>query len=186
MNTMTHTLESLRAAVTDGQQFGYLLFYGHKPRPDGTVGSECLSQWYGAGFEIEGVHYPTAEHYMMAGKAVLFEDDEMLEQIVAASGPSEAKKLGRKVRGFDDKVWKQNRFDIVVRGNVAKFDQNAELRAFLLGTGDQVLVEAAPRDRIWGIGMGKNNPEARDPRAWRGQNLLGFALMRARAELMAQ
>ena len=58
--------------------------------------------------------------------------------------------------------------------------QNDELRNFLLSTGDKVLVEASPSDRIWGIGLGKNNPDALDPTKWRGQNLLGFALMNVR------
>lgn len=178
-------LQTLRDAVENGRTFSYLLFYGHKARTDGTVNSECLSQWYGAGFEIDGVRYATAEHRMMAGKAEVFGDDEMRAQIIDASGPSEAKKLGRQVRNFDDATWKQRRSEIVIEANVAKFGQNEALRAFLLGTGDQILVEAAPRDRIWGIGMGKNNPDARDPRNWRGQNLLGFALMEVRSILMA-
>lgn len=177
------TLQDLRSEVAAGATFDYLLFYGHTPRDDGEVGAECLSQWYGAGFEVAGVHYSTAEHFMMAGKARLFGDGEMLAEILAASGPADAKKLGRKVRDFDDRAWKEARFGIVVEASVAKFGQNPALGGFLLGTGDQVLVEAAPRDRIWGIGMGRNNPAARDPNAWRGQNLLGFALMEARTRL---
>ncbi len=68
-------------------------------------------------------------------------------------------------------------------GNLAKFGQHADLREFLLTTGDRVLVEASPFDRIWGIGMGPNNPAALRPSAWRGQNLLGFALMEVRERL---
>ena len=75
------------------------------------------------------------------------------------------------------------RSETVVRGNVAKFGDHADLRAFLVGTGDRVLVEASPRDRIWGIGLGAANPAAQDPATWRGENLLGFALMEARERL---
>ena len=75
--------------------------------------------------------------------------------------------------------------DIVVAGNLAKFEQNVALERYLLGTGDAVLVEASPRDRIWGIGMGASNPDAQNPERWRGGNLLGFALMEVRARLMA-
>lgn len=173
-------LNTLRTAVTDGQSYEYLLFYGHTPSADGRVGSQCLSQWYGAGFELEGVYYATAEHRMMAGKAEVFGDAEMRERIIAASGPAEAKQLGRQVRNFDDRTWKARRFEIVVEASIAKFGQNAPLGEFLLGTEDKVLVEASPRDRIWGIGMGRNNPDATNPLLWRGQNLLGFALMKAR------
>jgi ribA/ribD-fused uncharacterized protein len=66
---------------------------------------------------------------------------------------------------------------------VAKFTQNEDLGAFLRATGRRVLVEASPRDRIWGIGMGASNPDAQVPARWRGNNLLGFALMDAREAL---
>jgi hypothetical protein len=81
--------------------------------------------------------------------------------------------------------WHAARFEIVVRGNVAKFGQNDRMKEFLLSTDDEVLVEASPRDRIWGIGMSSTDPKVRDPRTWRGLNLLGFALMDARATLRA-
>lgn len=72
---------------------------------------------------------------------------------------------------------------IVLEGNLAKFGQDAGLRDYLLSTGERILVEASPLDRIWGIGMGKNDPDAGDPMKWRGQNLLGFALTEARDRL---
>ena len=72
---------------------------------------------------------------------------------------------------------------IVLLGNWHKFSQNRELREFLLSTGDSVLVEASPYDAIWGIRLAASSPEAQDPMKWRGQNLLGFALMEVRDEL---
>lgn len=119
----------------------------------------------------------------MAGKARLFGDKDALERILEAPDPKSAKVIGREVRAFDDKVWKENARRLVTEGNVHKFGQNDELRKFLLSTGDAVLVEAAPRDQIWGIGLGQDNPKARDPSQWRGQNLLGFALMDVREKL---
>jgi ribA/ribD-fused uncharacterized protein len=68
----------------------------------------------------------------------------------------------------------------VIQGNLAKFSQNPLLERFLLETGTRVLVEAAPRDLIWGIGLGQNDPRAQDPATWQGLNLLGFALMEVR------
>jgi len=121
----------------------------------------------------------------MAGKARLFGDEAAVEPILAARTPAEAKNLGRLVHGFDEAAWDAARFELVVRGNVAKFGQDPALRAYLLGTGNRVLVEASPRDRVWGIGLGAANERATDPAQWRGRNLLGFALMEARARLAA-
>jgi ribA/ribD-fused uncharacterized protein len=160
----------------------FLFFWGHTVK-GGRLGSECLSQWYPASFVVNGICYPTAEHYMMWSKARLFDDDEIAERITLTREPARAKALGRAVRGFDQGTWKQERFRIVVDGSTAKFSQNTQLGDFLLGTKDKVLVEASPRDTIWGIGLGAANPNARVPERWRGLNLLGFALMKARAAL---
>ncbi len=122
----------------------------------------------------------------MAEKARLFDDFATRDKIHSASNPGLAKKLGRKVVGFDDAAWTEARWEIVVRGNVAKFNQHPDLRRFLLGTGERVLVEASPRDRIWGIGMGASNPNIEKPEHWRGENLLGFALMEARMRIKNQ
>lgn len=172
-----------RAAA--GEVFDFLFFWGPKSKEPGVVDASCLSQWYPAAFAVDGRRYATAEHYMMAGKARLFGDRDIEAEILASDDPSEAKRLGRKVRGFDATRWQASRVGIVVDGNVAKFTQHPQLGAFLLGTGAKILVEASPLDTIWGIGLGEDNPKARDPRTWRGANLLGFALMDVRAKLPA-
>jgi ribA/ribD-fused uncharacterized protein len=177
--------EALLAAVRAGREFSYRVFYGHAAPRDGRVGDHVFSQWFPAPFEADGVRYATAEHWMMAGKARLFGDAEMLAAIVAAPSPASAKAFGRKVRGFDDAAWKRHRFAIVVAGNVHKFAADPRLRAYLLATGDAILVEAAPRDRVWGIGLGAQHAHTRDPSRWRGANLLGFALVSARDALRA-
>ncbi len=169
--------------IAAGEQFSYLFFWGHSVPKDGSVGKTCFSQWYPSPFEVDGISYPTAEHWMMAEKARLFGDDETLVEILASTDPHTAKALGRKVGGFDEKVWKANARRFVTEGNVQKFSQSVELKTFLISTGDAVLVEASPRDCIWGIGLGQENPRANDPTTWRGQNLLGFALMDVRKVL---
>lgn len=171
------------AAMDGGLEPEFFFFWGHRPLPGGRIGKPCLSQWWAGEFSVDGVTYPTAEHFMMAEKARLFGDDEACEEILAAPDPGAAKKLGRKVRGFDEERWRAARFDIVVRGNLAKFSQRPELCAFLHATRDQVLVEASPDDRIWGIGLSATDPRAPDPHQWQGLNLLGFALMEVRSEL---
>ena len=113
----------------------------------------------------------------MAGKASLFDDEEMLQEILVAPNP---KSLGRKVRNFDKDVWDSNCIEIVKQGNIAKFKQNLAHHDLLKSTAGTILVEAAPRDRIWGIGMGSANKKAQDPLQWRGRNLLGFVLTEVR------
>ncbi|HEX4817616.1 MAG TPA: NADAR family protein [Nonomuraea sp.] len=176
------TVEEAITAERSGRQLKYLYFWGHQPSPGG-VGRGCLSQWWPVTF-TDGAHtYASAEHYMMAHKAWLFGDDESAAKILAAGHPRAAKELGRGVRGFDEATWAARRFDLVVRGNVAKFGQHAELRAYLLGTSNRVLVEASPRDRVWGIGLAATDDRAATPSTWQGLNLLGFALMAARDTL---
>ncbi|MEV0251590.1 NADAR family protein [Nocardia sp. NPDC050712] len=164
----------------------YLKFWGHQPQREGSIGSAALSQWWPAEFTVEGETFRSAEHYMMWGKAMLFGDTETAQRILAAGHPKQAKDLGRQVCAFDENAWNAARFDIVVAGNVAKFGQHPDLADYLLRTGDRVLVEASPVDRVWGIGLAADDPRAEDPSRWRGLNLLGFALMAARADLRAQ
>lgn len=173
----------LRKQVRSGFRPKWLFFWGHRPRRDGRIGKSCLSQWWSASFEVSGLVYPSAEHFMMAEKAKLFGDEEIRRRIVSAPNPGAAKQLGRQVQGFDEQLWQQRRFDIVVAGNHAKFAQNHELGAYLLSTKKRVLVEASPVDRIWGIGLAEDDPLAQNPELWRGLNLLGFALMKVRSKL---
>lgn len=177
------SVEDLMRALEAGATPKYVLFWGHQPNDDGSIGKGCFSQWFEASFLVDGQTYLTAEHFMMAEKARLFGDMATRARILAAKTPAEAKKLGRGVQGFDDALWEQACFDIVVRANEAKFSQNRALQDYLLTTGDRVLVEASPVDRIWGIGLAANDERALEPRTWCGLNLLGFALMEVRARL---
>lgn len=143
----------------------------------------CLSQFWPAAFTVDGVGYPTAEHWMMSSKARLFADEEAVEVILRSPSPEAAKAAGRRVRGFSEAEWAAARYEIVVAGNLAKFTQNDDLGRFLASTGDMVLVEASPLDRVWGIGLDASDERAASPARWRGSNLLGFALMEVRERL---
>jgi ribA/ribD-fused uncharacterized protein len=180
---MTWSRERLMVEEAGGASSDYVFFWGHTPMRDGIVDPTCFSQWFSRGFDVEGVRYRTAEHFMMAAKADLFGDDAARSAILMAETPAAAKALGRAVQRFDESRWEHARSDIVLRGNLAKFGQHEDLRAYLLSTGEKVLVEASPHDRIWGIGMRASNPDARIPARWRGANLLGFALMEVRERL---
>ncbi|MDH5493846.1 MAG: NADAR family protein [Myxococcales bacterium] len=163
-----------------GARLKFLFFWGHRPARSGETDRACLSNWYPSKFEVEGVEYGNAEQYMMAEKARLFEDNEMLGRILRARSPGAIKALGRQVRGFSEERWSARRFDLVAPGLNAKFSQNADLRRYLIGTKKRILVEASPKDRVWGIGLSKDDDRATHPPLWRGTNLLGFALMRVR------
>ena len=148
------------------------------------VSKGCLSQWQKCKFIVDGVSYNCAEQYMMAEKARIFGDEETRQRIMKEDSPDEIKQLGREVKGFDPDVWDQHKFDVVVKGNLAKFGQNETLLKFLLGTSSAILVEASPYDRVWGIGMKEDNKDAMDAEKWYGINLLGFALMVVRDKLI--
>ena len=121
---------------------------------------------------------------MMAEKAKLFGDSEARDKILQSKHPKQAKELGRMVLGFQDDVWTEKRSEIVVDGNRAKFLQNEDLKEFLIQTRNRILVEASPVDKIWGIGLAEDDLNIENPLKWKGLNLLGFALMEVRDELI--
>ncbi|WP_269233759.1 NADAR family protein [Flavobacterium flavigenum] len=174
---MKYTIENI------APESKFLFFWGHQPNKDGKITKTCFSQWWLSSFKVDKVTYKTAEHWMMAKKAELFQDQEILEKILEADSPAEAKKLGREVRNYDDKIWLENRFEIVKEGNLHKFSQNKALKEFLINAKDRVLVEASPVDPIWGIGIASDHKDVMNPEKWKGLNLLGFALMEVRDEL---
>lgn len=176
-------INELKEYIQKGNSFNYLFFWGHRQKLDNTINKSCFSQWFPKGFSIDEVYYPTAEHYMMVEKARLF-DVSMVDKILEAKSAKEVKALGRKVKKFDEKKWTEGSFDIVVRGNKAKFTQHEDLKSYLLSTSDKIIVEASPYDKVWGIGMLGNDKMATNPLAWRGLNKLGFALMVVRNEIL--
>ena len=135
-------------------------------------------------FEVESVSYPSAEHWMMASKARLFGDEKMLLHILEAKSPAEAKALGHKVKNFEPQRWNKHKFKLVKEGNIHKFSQHQDMKTFLLATKNRILVEASPYDKIWGIGLSQNTPNIENPHTWKGQNLLGYALMEVRDLLL--
>ena len=142
-----------------------------------------LSNWYLSDFELEGIRFSSLEQYMMYQKAKCFNDEEIMERILETDDPSTIKALGRKVSNFNSSHWNGVRQIIVYEGLMAKFSQNEDLKQRLLETGDSVLAECAVSDRIWGIGLSMDD-DISDISKWRGQNLLGYALMMVREHLI--
>jgi hypothetical protein len=151
---------------------GYALFWGEWP-----------SNWTHSPFTLGGKRYNCVEQFMMAEKARLFGDKNAEKMIMGTSDPSDQKRFGRGVQGFDTRKWDSVCYEIVVRGNLEKYRQNAGLCENLLATGNLTMVEASPKDKIWGIGMDKNHKDATKPGKWLGRNLLGKALNDVRATI---
>lgn len=144
------------------------------------VGKFCFSQWFESPFTVDNINYKTAEHWMMANKALMFGDRNIFEKVIRCDKPGEAKELGRQVIGYDDQTWNKKKFEIVKIGNIHKFNQHPKFTDYLLKTDNRILVEASPVDTIWGIGLSQDSKDIENIYAWRGQNLLGFALMATR------
>ena len=142
-----------------------------------------LSNWYPSTFSINGIGYSSMEQYMMYQKAVCFKDEEIAEKILATTDVAVIKALGRKVKGYNDGYWNGVRQLLVYEGLKEKFTQNENLKKLLLDTEDSILAECAVNDRIWGIGLSMKDSNRLEPEKWRGQNLLGYALMMVRERI---
>lgn len=145
--------------------------------------SGFLSNWYLSEFVIDNQKFTSMEQYMMYKKAVCFNDSEIAKQILENDDVAKIKELGRKVSSYNDHIWNGVRQIIIYNGLIAKFTQNEELRARLLDTDNAMLAECAVRDCIWGIGLSMTDSKRLDMSEWKGQNLLGYALMLVRAKL---
>lgn len=139
-----------------------------------------LSNWYLSNFVCGGIQFTSAEQYMMYMKAVQFGDDYNMQRILYTTDVAKIKQYGREVRRYNDTIWSARRYGIMVEGLTAKFASNPTLRQKLLSTGNAILCECAVHDRVWGIGLSMKDPNRFDMQKWRGQNLLGKALMEVR------
>lgn len=184
-----------------GTQREVLLFYGHTPesalKTSGKKNYQYLSNWSRCEFQYKGHTFYSSEQYLMWRKARLFRDFQTAKLILEAvtEGDLESddkewkakiirvKKLGREVSNFDEDIWAENRFQIMIDGLYEKFSQDESLKRILLSTGYSLLADSAARDSIWGTGMGAGNANAKNPDKWKGTNLLGKALMRVRKRL---
>lgn len=144
---------------------------------------DFLSNWHPAVFTYRGRQFNCVEQFMMFAKAKMFGDEGAADKIMATTDPRKQKAMGRNVQGYDDALWAAKRLNIVTVACREKFSQNPALLAQLLATKDTIIVEASPYDKVWGIGVGENDPRALDPSKWLGLNLLGEALMKVRAQL---
>ena len=174
----------------DDPEWAAKYMYMHRPvRKQPTVffwkdneENGCFSNWFRKPFVIDDFEYLHVEQYMMAQKARLFHDSERYTAILRATEPWECKDLGKQVSPFDSEAWDAVKYDVVKTANRAKYEQNPDLMARLINTGNAILAEASPKDTIWGIGLDASAASETDPTEWPGQNLLGKILMELRSE----
>lgn len=188
---MKYNRQWLLREIARGKRFTYTGFWGNQ---SDTKEERSFSNFYPSKFTvdtIQGLHtFTCSEQYFMYLKAVEFGDLAIVRKILDNTlAPNHYKNLGRKVSGFDDNKWSRVRYQRMLDCLRAKFMQNDDLGKNLLSTGDTILVEASPFDTVWGVKLSKQTKEGKvltqwsDPTQWRGDNLLGFALMEVRDEL---
>lgn len=137
-----------------------------------------LSNWYISPFEVDKATFSSVEQFMMYHKAICFGDEAVATKIFSTNDVAEIKALGRQVLNFDEHIWNGIRQIIVYEGLLAKFTQNEDLKDKLKSTRGAILVECAVKDLIWGVGLSMKDPNRFDKTKWKGQNLLGYTLMR--------
>lgn len=142
-----------------------------------------LSNWYLSEFKVDSIQFSSMEQYMMYKKAIVFNDTKIAKEILETTDVSKIKALGRQVSNYNDTYWNGVRQIIIYKGLLEKFSRNEDLKKRLLNTGNDILAECAVQDKIWGIGLSMKDVNRWDMEKWRGENLLGFALMLVREEL---
>jgi len=142
------------------------------------------SNFYKTEFYYDGHLFHNSEQAFMYCKANHFKDYDTMEAILEETDPMSVKYLGRLVQGYDEDDWNRHRQTYMFGVCFAKYSQNETIKNDLISTGNKILVEASPTDRIWGIGLPCSSPDIYDEKKWRGQNLLGKVLMYVRDELI--
>ena len=146
-----------------------------------------ISKYFDSSYEdiVMKYKFRTREQWMMFHKALIFaqkdyktQNLDIVEKIMNSNDQDVIRSLGREVNGYNEKIWADARYEIVLCGNYLQFTQNEEMKLMLLNTKDRIIVEAASYDRIWGIGFNENNADKNKDK-W-GLNLLGKVLMEVR------
>ena len=170
-------LENNKGFISNVSEGNVICFHN----PDEENG--YLSNWFRSDFIVNGICYTSMEQFMMYRKAQCFQDKKIADKILQTEDVAQIKKLGRDVKGYDENFWNGVRQIVVYEGLLAKFSQNHDLKEKLIGTDNAILVECAVKDQIWGIGLSMKDENRYNRSKWRGQNLLGYALMMVREQL---
>lgn len=188
---MTHSLNWLQKRLSQPNPPQIIGFFGDKvDKPNERIFSNFYRSTFEADVEGKTLTFSCSEQYFMYWKALFFKDFAIAKQIEKPNlHPANYKNLGKAVKCYDDRKWGAVRVKFMKQALYHKFTQNTDLRDLLLQTDDAILVETSPYDRIWGIGLGKTPRPGQKPvdwkntDNWKGQNLLGFALMDIREDI---
>ncbi|MFN7117076.1 MAG: NADAR family protein [Saprospiraceae bacterium] len=167
----------LQKAIKKGEEFEYFYFWEFASFE--KTGKHCFSIWHKSPFTIDNLTYPTMQHYMMAHKALIFQDYDRFEKIMVAPTPREAQLLGDEIADIDFEHWAREQYDIAKEGNIHKFNQYPSFAAELLQTGNKILVEASLTDAIW-VKQDDSDDVELGYYNWISINLHGFVLMSVR------
>ncbi len=135
--------------------------------------------------KVGTLRFSHAEQYMMASKAMVFNDQDTMLEIMDSKHPGDQKKLGRKVKNFQPEVWEAVCRPVVYLGNWYKFVQHEGARKFLEEHRGKKFVEGADYDPIWGVGISWDDPLIEDEANWKGTNYLGEVIMKVDSDLVA-
>ena len=175
LNTLPEPLKTLNVGVKKVAD-NITAFYG----------SLCLfSNYRFAPFTAtNGIFYHSSEQFLHHNKAIIFNDSVSAAKILATKTPNESKSLGRNIQNFEFVRWKRHAKDIMKEGLRLKFSQNKLCYEALAATGDTTLVEASVTDKLWGAGVGLNNPDIGNQQSWQGSNWMGEVLQEVRSDLI--
>ena len=153
---------------------GFVLFFSYK---------DVFSNFYYSPFIHKGIQFKWSEQAVMYEKAMLFGAKDVATAILKAQTAKECKQLGRSRRiPFKNEIWDAEKKRIYKEVLRSKFS-NPKLKAALLNTKYDKFAEASPYDKIWGIGLSGDDPNATNPAEWLGQNLLCEILTELKAEM---
>lgn len=141
-----------------------IYFYSNREEPYG-----CFSNFSAHGVDLDGLWWPTTEHYFQAQK---FVGTPSMEKVRRAVSPKQAAEFGRDRQQPLRADWEDVKDAVMFKAVLRKFEFHAEIREILLSTGEEELVENAPGDYYWGCGADGS-----------GQNKLGKILEQVRANL---
>ena len=147
-----------------------------------------FSNYHNCIFTYKEIQWKSSEQAYMAEKAIYFGDYSAFIEILNAPTPAEAKKIGRRVKNFDQEKWNKVSYDIMYNIVYAKFSRVKECKDALLldEIRDKHFVEGSPVDAIWGVKIIWNDPRIDDEANWQGENRLGRILDAVRTALIEE